>query len=132
MFLDAILAYEIPSRVRGDHGGENRDVAILMVLLCGLHCTSYMLGSSMSGDTLDLALSEVPPLLVLPEPLELARPSLFSYVHSSYTPYHFRTSGTLEPIMTLSYLTHLMSISIRKNTFTLRDSQDDSGVSWDA
>ena len=65
----------------------------------------------MSGDTLDLALPKVPPLPVPPEPPELARPSLFSYVHSSYTPYHFRTSGTLEPIMTLSYLTHLTSIS---------------------
>jgi len=46
MFLDAILAYGIPSRVRGDRGGENRDVAILMILLRGLHRASYMWGSS--------------------------------------------------------------------------------------
>jgi len=46
LFLDAILAYGLPSRVRGDCGGENRDVAILMILLRGLHQASYMWGSS--------------------------------------------------------------------------------------
>ncbi len=46
MFLDAVLAYGIPSRVRGDRDGENRDVAILMILLRGLHRASYMWGSS--------------------------------------------------------------------------------------
>lgn len=46
MFLEAVLAYGIPSRVRGDRGGENRDVAILMILLRGLHRASYMWGSS--------------------------------------------------------------------------------------
>jgi hypothetical protein len=46
MFLDAILAYGIPSRVRGDRGGENRDVAILMILLRGSDRGSYLWGSS--------------------------------------------------------------------------------------
>jgi hypothetical protein len=46
LFLDAILAYGIPSRVRGDRGGENRDVAILMILLRGADRGSYLWGSS--------------------------------------------------------------------------------------
>lgn len=46
MFLDAVLEYGMPSRVRGDRGGENRDVAILMNLIRGLHRGSYMWGSS--------------------------------------------------------------------------------------
>lgn len=46
MFLHAIDEYTIPSRVRGDRGGENRDVAILMVLLRGHHRASFMWGSS--------------------------------------------------------------------------------------
>lgn len=46
MFLDAILAYGIPSRVRGDRSGENRDVAILMILLKGSDRGSYLWGSS--------------------------------------------------------------------------------------
>jgi len=46
MFLDAILAYGVPSRVRGDRGGENRDVAILMILLRGSDRGSYLWGSS--------------------------------------------------------------------------------------
>jgi hypothetical protein len=46
MFLDAVLAYGFPSRVRGDRGGENRDVAIFMILLRGLNRASFMWGSS--------------------------------------------------------------------------------------
>jgi len=46
MFLDAILAYGLPSRVRGDRGGENHDIAILMILLRGLYRASFMWGSS--------------------------------------------------------------------------------------
>lgn len=43
MFLDAILAYGIPSRMCG---GKNRDVVILMILLRGSDCSSYLWGSS--------------------------------------------------------------------------------------
>jgi hypothetical protein len=39
MFLDAILAYGIPLRMCG---GENRDVVILMILLRGSDCSSYL------------------------------------------------------------------------------------------
>jgi hypothetical protein len=46
MFLEAILAYGIPSRMRGDRGGENQDVAILMILLRGSDRGSYLWGSS--------------------------------------------------------------------------------------
>ena len=33
MFLDAIVDFGIPSCVCGDCGGENKDVAVLMILL---------------------------------------------------------------------------------------------------
>ena len=46
MFLDAILAYGLPSRVRGDREGENCDIVILMILLRGLYRASFMWGSS--------------------------------------------------------------------------------------
>ena len=46
MFLDAILAYGIPSRMCGDHGGENWDVAIFIILLRGSDRGSYLWGSS--------------------------------------------------------------------------------------
>lgn len=46
MFVDAALRYGLPSRVRGDHGGENKDVSILMILLRGLNRASFMWGSS--------------------------------------------------------------------------------------
>ena len=45
MFIDAILKHSVPSRVRGDRGGENRDVSILMILLRGLGHASFMWGS---------------------------------------------------------------------------------------
>jgi hypothetical protein len=45
MFLDAVLEYGVPSRIRGDRGGENRDVAILMILLRGSARASFMWGS---------------------------------------------------------------------------------------
>ena len=46
MFINAILEHGVPSRVRGDRGGENRDVSILMILLWGLDRASFMWGSS--------------------------------------------------------------------------------------
>jgi hypothetical protein len=46
MFIDAILEHGVPSRVRGDRGGENRDVSILMIILRGLDRASFMWGSS--------------------------------------------------------------------------------------
>lgn len=46
MFLDAILQYSIPSRVRGDRGGENRDVSVIIILLRGINRASFMWGSS--------------------------------------------------------------------------------------
>lgn len=46
MFLEAILRYGVPFRVRGDRGGENRDVSILMILLRGSNRASFMWGSS--------------------------------------------------------------------------------------
>jgi hypothetical protein len=46
IFLDAIAEYGIPSCVWGDCGPENKDVSILMILLRGLNCASFMWGSS--------------------------------------------------------------------------------------
>ncbi|KAF5309236.1 hypothetical protein D9619_012711 [Psilocybe cf. subviscida] len=46
MFIEAITTHGVPSRVRGDRGGENRDVAILMILLRGLNRASFMWGPS--------------------------------------------------------------------------------------
>ena len=44
MFIDAILKHGVLWRVRGDRGGENRDVSILMILLHGLNQASFMWG----------------------------------------------------------------------------------------
>ena len=44
MFIDAIIEHGIPSRVHRDHGSENRDVSILMIILCGLDRASFMWG----------------------------------------------------------------------------------------
>lgn len=41
-----MLQFGIPSRVRGDRGGENKDVSILMILLRGVNRASFMWGSS--------------------------------------------------------------------------------------
>ena len=46
MFLDAVEAYGLPSRVRGDRGGENKDVPVFMIILRGVKCASFMWGSS--------------------------------------------------------------------------------------
>ena len=59
MFIDAILAHGVPSRVRGDHGGENRDVSILMILLRGLNRVSFMWGSSVFNTRIERLWVEV-------------------------------------------------------------------------
>ena len=59
MFLDAVLDYGIPSRVRGDRGGENRDVSILMITLRGLHRASLMWGSSTHNSRIERLWVEV-------------------------------------------------------------------------
>ncbi|KAL5528454.1 hypothetical protein ACEPAF_7590 [Sanghuangporus sanghuang] len=46
LFLDATRSYDIPSRVRGDRGGENIDVARLMIFLCGENRASFIWGTS--------------------------------------------------------------------------------------
>ncbi|KAG6835622.1 hypothetical protein H0H93_016422 [Arthromyces matolae] len=59
MFVDAVLKYGLPSRVRGDRGGENRDVSILMILLRGLNRASFMWGSSTSNTRVERIWVEV-------------------------------------------------------------------------
>ena len=59
MFIDAILEHGVPSRVRGDRGGENRDVSILMILLRGLNRASFMWGSSVFNTRIERLWVEV-------------------------------------------------------------------------
>ena len=59
MFVNACFAYGLPSRVRGDRGGENRDVAILMILLRGFHRASFMWGSSVHNSRIERLWVEV-------------------------------------------------------------------------
>jgi len=59
MFIDAILEHGVPSRVRGDRGGENRDVSILMILLRGLNRTSFMWGPSVFNTRIECLWVEV-------------------------------------------------------------------------
>lgn len=44
-FVDAIDAWGVPSRVRGDRGGENIDAAVLITMLRGEERASFMWGS---------------------------------------------------------------------------------------
>jgi hypothetical protein len=45
LFLDAVAEYGTPSRVRGDRGGENIEVAVWMVMHRGVRRASFMWGS---------------------------------------------------------------------------------------
>lgn len=59
MFIDAILEHGVPWRVRGDRGGENRDVSILMILLRGLRRASFMWGPSVFNTRIERLWVEV-------------------------------------------------------------------------
>lgn len=59
MFVEAIQKHGIPSRLRGDRGGENRDVSILMILLRGLNRASFMWGSSVFNTRIERLWVEV-------------------------------------------------------------------------
>ena len=45
LFMDAKDKYGLPSRVRGDHGGENINIATYMVMMQGTHRGSFLWGS---------------------------------------------------------------------------------------
>jgi hypothetical protein len=59
MFVDAVLKHGLPWRVRGDRGGENRDVSILMILLRGLNRASFMWGPSVFNTRIERLWVEV-------------------------------------------------------------------------
>lgn len=44
LFLEAAARYGVPSRLRGDHGVENIQVAMWMELLCGFRRGFYIWG----------------------------------------------------------------------------------------
>ncbi|ESK81644.1 hypothetical protein Moror_3251 [Moniliophthora roreri MCA 2997] len=46
VFAAAVQQYGWPSRMRGDHGGENKKVAVVMIRMCGLNRASFMWGKS--------------------------------------------------------------------------------------
>lgn len=45
MFAGAVHHFELPSRVRGDRGGENRDVSRYMILNRGAKRGSFLWGT---------------------------------------------------------------------------------------
>jgi hypothetical protein len=45
LFLDAIQKYGVPSRMRGDRGGENIEVSVWMIKHRGTKRASFMWGS---------------------------------------------------------------------------------------
>lgn len=48
VFIQAIEAYGIPLKVRGDRGGENVKVAVWMIMHQGTNRGSFMWGSCVS------------------------------------------------------------------------------------
>ncbi|KAG6806418.1 hypothetical protein H0H92_011419, partial [Tricholoma furcatifolium] len=46
IFLDAIEIYGMPSRLRGDYGGENKDISTYMILARGANRASFIWGPS--------------------------------------------------------------------------------------
>lgn len=59
MFLKAVIKFGLPSRVRGDRGGENKDVSVFMILVRGLNRASFMWGSSTSNTRIERLWVEV-------------------------------------------------------------------------
>lgn len=45
IFQEAVEAYGMPSRVRGDRGGENKDVSVYMIMKRGPRRGSFLWGS---------------------------------------------------------------------------------------
>lgn len=53
VFIEAILKHGVPERIRGDRGGENKDVSILIILLRGAQRASFTWGKSTSNTRIE-------------------------------------------------------------------------------